>query len=1295
MTTAAHDSLVEALAVRAGLVDLDRLDALRRAGGNGHGLAERMLERGWIDERQRAALEAEVLRLLREHDGDLDRTLADVSRMEADGEAATLGDDAATLAIDATRVDPPSRAAPRGDDASSMPTLEHATDASTQETIDVDAEAETRLAAGAPDAPLPSTGISSEGSLSHVLISTLGEPPEGDTTRYTLSHVHARGGIGQVWLARDGSMGRDVAMKEIRADRSAGAQVWTRFVEEARITGQLEHPGIVPVYEVGRRKGDRNPYYTMRFVRGKTLAEAIRAVRSARAGGGDPLAERRLLEAFVSICQTLAYAHARGVIHRDLKTANVVLGDYGEVIVLDWGLAKLIDDPNSTSSQAADAETAARAAATADTPADDATRLDKVEGTPAYMAPEQAAGWVHKIDARTDVYGLGAILYEILTGRPPYERAELKEMLRRVRQDPPAAPRSVDPTAPPALEAVCLKALSKPPEARYQTAEALGDEVRRWLADEPVLAFPEPWTKRLSRWAKKHRTAVAAAAALVGTSIVALSVGYVLVRAERDEAARSRDFARGAVDTMYTDVAEDWLEDHVDATQRRFLEEARAYYADFARRDAGTPEMILATARAHHRVGEVERKLGRNAEAEAAYAEAIRRLTPLAKDDSEARRQLARTEARLGALRVAQGQLEEGDRLLAGAIAALEPFAAPPGAGAEAKLDLARARDLRGEALRLARKNAEAAAEHEAAIADLRPLLQARPDDVAARKELGRALTNLGYLRSELPDGAAAGRAALEEALAVQRPLLQQFPTIPRIRQDHGLTATRLGILQRDAGQVEEAEASYRAALDDFRRLATDFPARPEYRRELSRSFNNLATLLQADRARPLDALAVYAEAVPVLRALADEVPDEPKPLRDLAITTANMGSAHMQLGQLDEAARRFDEAGALYDRLVGRFPDVPDNVARHASLLAQRAGLEKALRRLDEAESLLARARGMLDGLVAAHPDTLAYRADRAGLLAVLGEVLARMGPARRADALAAYAAAEADCDELLRLEPGSAAHRSTLGSVLANLSDLETLPADDPAELPARERVARRALALYEELAGERPGDVGVTFALGAICVNLGEIVERRDPASEEPGRLYARAAELFGGIDAAQAGPGLQFALGKTRGRYQAGFALARGDVDAARRFLDQGLEGQKAALAAMRTPEHVEELARGLTLAGDVALKQGRHADAVRLAMDLSRLVPDDPAARRDAARLMAAAIPVVESDPGTAPSRREEIARSYADRAVAQLRVAVDSGLKGDALKVDAFTPLEARDDFRGILRDLAAGAATE
>lgn len=1295
MTTAAHDSLVGALAVRAGLVDLDRLDALRRAGGNGHGLAERMLERGWIDERQRAALEAEVLRLLREHDGDLDRTLADLSRMEGgDGEAATLGDDAATLAIDATRVDPPSRAASGGDDASSMPTLEYATDASTQETIDVDAEAETKLATGAPEAPQFSTGVSSEGSLGHVLISTLGEPPEGDTARYTLSHVHAKGGIGQVWLARDSSMGRDVAMKEIRADRSAGAQVWTRFVEEARITGQLEHPGIVPVYEVGRRKGDRNPYYTMRFVRGKTLAEAIRGVRTARKQGGDPLAERRLLEAFVSICQTLAYAHARGVIHRDLKTANVVLGDYGEVIVLDWGLAKLIDDPNSMSSQTADAETAARAAA-ADTPSDDATRLDKVEGTPAYMAPEQAAGWVHKIDARTDVYGLGAILYEILTGRPPYERAELKEMLRRVRQDAPAAPRSVDPTAPPALEAVCLKALSKAPEARYPTAEALGEEVRRWLADEPVRAYPEPWTKRLARWAKRHRTAVAAAAALVGTSIVALSIGYVVVRAERDEAARSRDFARGAVDTMYTDVAEDWLEDHVDATQRKFLEEARAYYADFARRDAGTPERVLATARAYHRVGEVERKLGRNVEAEAAYAEAIRRLTPLAKDDSEARRQLARTEARLGALRVAQGQLEEGDRLLAGAIAALEPFAAPPGAGAEAKLDLARARDLRGEALRLARKNAEAAVEHEAAIAGLRPLLQARPDDVAARKELGRALTNLGYLRSEMPDGAAAGRAALEEALAVQRPLLQQFPTIPRIRQDHGLTATRLGILQRDAGQVEEAEASYRAALDDFRRLATDFPTRPEYRRELSRSYNNLATLLQADRGRPLDALAVYAEAVPVLRGLAEEVPDEPKPLRDLAIATTNMGSAHMQLGQFEEAARRFEEAEGLHDRLAERFGDVPDNVARRASLLAQRASLEKELRRLDEAEALLGRARGLLDGLVAAHPDTLAYRSDRAGLLAVLGEVLARMGPARRADALAAYAAAEADCDELLRLEPGSAAHRSTLGAVLANLSDLETLPADDPAELPERERVARRALALYEELARERPGDIGMTFALGAICVNLGEIVERRDPASEEPGRLYARAAELFGGIDAAQAGPGLQFALGKTRARYQAGFALARGDLDAARRFLEQGLEGQKAALAAMRTPEHVEELARGLTLAGDVALRQGRHADAVRLAMDLSRLVPDDPAARRDAARLMAAAIPVVESDPGTAPSRRGEIARSYADRAVAQLRVAVDSGLRGDALQADAFTPLEARDDFQGILRDLATGAAAE
>jgi tRNA A-37 threonylcarbamoyl transferase component Bud32 len=216
--------------------------------------------------------------------------------------------------------------------------------------------------------------------------------------RYTQTRLHARGGIGQVWLAHDADLGRDVALKELRLDHVAGAAVQARFLEEARITGQLKHPGIVPVYELVRPAEGRQPFYTMRFVGGRTLSEAVKAFHQKRAGGHFvPLDLRELLGAFVSVCNAVAYALSRGVIHRDLKGQNVILGAFGEVILLDWGLAKVLDQAEGP------------AAPLYSTPGDshNQTIQGQVLGTPEYMSPEQAEGRLDRIDRRSDVYGLG------------------------------------------------------------------------------------------------------------------------------------------------------------------------------------------------------------------------------------------------------------------------------------------------------------------------------------------------------------------------------------------------------------------------------------------------------------------------------------------------------------------------------------------------------------------------------------------------------------------------------------------------------------------------------------------------------------------------------------------------------------------------------------------------------------------------------------------------------------------------------------------------------------------------
>jgi PAS domain S-box-containing protein len=296
----------------------------------------------------------------------------------------------------------------------------------------------------------------------------------GRRERYTRLRLHATGGIGRVWLTHDTDLGRDVALKELRPEQAEQPTVGARFLQEAQITGQLEHPGVIPVYELVRPRDGRQPFYTMRFVKGRTLSEAAHAYHRKRlAGQADALDLPTLLNAFVTVCNTVAYAHSRGVIHRDLKGHNVILGDFGEVVVLDWGLAKLVGRPDGGPEAPSLVLDDPRAFS-------GYTVQGQALGTPAYMAPEQSAGQLDLIDRRTDVYGLGAILYEILTGQPPITGPSTDDVLRKVREEAPSPPSQIWPDVPPALEALCLRALAKRPEDRPAAAADLALEVQGW-----------------------------------------------------------------------------------------------------------------------------------------------------------------------------------------------------------------------------------------------------------------------------------------------------------------------------------------------------------------------------------------------------------------------------------------------------------------------------------------------------------------------------------------------------------------------------------------------------------------------------------------------------------------------------------------------------------------------------------------------------------------------------------------------------------------------------------------------
>ncbi len=388
--------------------------------------------------------------------------------------------------------------------------------------------------AAVPDVDVQSSVAPPEPS-GNLLISTVALVGDQNSDRYTITRLHATGGIGRVWLARDGALGRDVALKELRPDRTQAA-ISARFLKEARITGQLEHPGIVPVYELGHRPADNQPFYTMRFVRGRTLREAIKAYHQKREEKTlGPLDFRDLLTAFLGICNAIGYAHSRGVIHRDLKPANVVLGDYGEVMVLDWGLAKVVaDGPDADSTEPPLREQPEAG--------ENPTLQGQVLGTPAYMAPEQADGRLDQIDNRTDIYGLGAILYEILTGRPPFDGQSTEDVLNHVRHLAPDRPRALLRETPLPLEAVCLKCLHKRPADRYATTKELAADIQRFLADEPVSAYREPLLVQARRWARRHRTLVSSGVVALLVAVPILVTGLVLLQrsGQREREARER-----------------------------------------------------------------------------------------------------------------------------------------------------------------------------------------------------------------------------------------------------------------------------------------------------------------------------------------------------------------------------------------------------------------------------------------------------------------------------------------------------------------------------------------------------------------------------------------------------------------------------------------------------------------------------------------------------------------------------------------------------------------------------------
>ncbi len=359
--------------------------------------------------------------------------------------------------------------------------------------------------------------------------------------RFTRLRPHAKGGLGEVFVAMDRELDREVALKEIQDHHADRSDSRARFFQEAKVTGALEHPGIVPVYGLGHY-ADGRPYYAMRFIRGKSLKESIQEYHTEpnlRSSTADRLMLQQLLRRFLDVCNAISFAHSKGVLHRDLKPANVMLGQFGETLVVDWGLAKVKGVADQTDEASRDGGGAGRISGSLSGSSAE-TLPGSAMGTPQFMSPEQAQGDLDSLGAASDVYSLGATLYTVITGHAPFEDKTIAEVLDKVSRGEFPRPRQISRKIHPGLDAICCKAMALHPADRYESVQLLAQDIEHWLADEPVLAQRETWFSQSHRWLRRHRTwAQAIASALILVTIVSV-FATIFVGKERDAADGAR-----------------------------------------------------------------------------------------------------------------------------------------------------------------------------------------------------------------------------------------------------------------------------------------------------------------------------------------------------------------------------------------------------------------------------------------------------------------------------------------------------------------------------------------------------------------------------------------------------------------------------------------------------------------------------------------------------------------------------------------------------------------------------------
>ncbi len=793
-----------------------------------------------------------------------------------------------------------------------------------------------------------------------------------------------RGGMGQVFEARQKSLRRSVAIKAMAigktsarhgrlgrkaADRNT-QELRGRFLREAEVTGGLQHPGIVPVYAVGAAL-DGQPFYAMRLIEGESLHDAIENFHAAIQPGEDfvrtrGLEFRRLLRRVIDVCNAIDYAHSQQVIHRDIKPRNVMLGRFGETLVVDWGLAKLAGGTNL-------GDTLPLPAAEHYT----GTHQGSAVGTPAFMSPEQASGELDRLGPASDVYSLGATLYCLLTGQPAFVGKDLLAIFEQIKRGEFPRPREVRSTIPSALEAICLKAMAHDRSKRYTSAAAMGDDLDRWLNDEPVSAYQERFLERGARWARRHRTWIrAAVVTLLLLAIGGAASAWVINSAReeteirRQQAVRRLAQARRATETWLTGVSE-LIKDYpaMEPGRRWMLEEAARAYDDFAEGADDDPDLELERGRAKLRLGEVRLLLDERQSAEQAYRSALELFDNLLREQPQS--EGARLEALNSRVRLAQvvaenNKLAEADQLYGEAIAIAnqlvidvpERFECRE-AWLSAHVDRAVLSGAQG------RWNDSEALVSQASDR-LTEWLTASPADLRYHQLQAKLATVAGEVAIGQGNWAEA-YAMLERASKSLSQLINQDSTHRGYHSDHGSTLVQMAVAARALGRTDDELEAYQSALAEYQLLAETFGEVPLYQENLALTKTDLAQI-QLLLGETKAALELAQSAIEIFRNLV-ETSDLPRYLEGLGAATDVLGQIQLDRGERSEAYDSFLLAEARFNELLKVAPDETNYRHRWAvvqSHLAQALLLAGDLSNFNEAEERYAKARNALAELTA-----------------------------------------------------------------------------------------------------------------------------------------------------------------------------------------------------------------------------------------------------------------------------------------------------------------------------------------